>query len=464
MTQTGRATATTTVTNAVAGYERRRISGWGRTAGIVAEVGTPDSFAAVSEMVAAADLIVARGLGRSYGDAAQTSGGLVVDMTRLDRVVSFDPATGITEVEAGTSLDHLMEVFLPQGWFVPVTPGTRFVTVGGAIASDIHGKNHHADGSFGNHVVDFDIVTGDGTTHTVSPSTEPDLFWATVGGMGLTGIVTRARIRLQSVETSLLLAVTERANNLDALMTKMATIDAKARYSVAWVDCLAKGSAFGRGLLTYGGHATAAQVPRDRDKDLFERPPTIQVPVNFPRQSLNRLSVKVFNELWFRKVPKDAKPTLQTVPQFFHPLDFVGQWNRIYGAPGFIQYQFVVPDGNEELVRRAIRDIAAIGGASFLAVLKRFGETNDAPLSFPIKGWTLALDLPANLPGLGHLLDRLDEAVLVAGGRIYLSKDSRVRPAMIPQMYPRLPRWQQVREQFDPERKFQSDLARRLGL
>lgn len=450
----------------VTARERRVISGWGRTSRLNADVATPESTDSVAELITGSPAIVARGLGRAYGDAAQVSAGTVVDMTRLDRIRSFDPATGIVDVEAGVSLDHLMRVFVPQGWFVPVTPGTRFVTIGGAIASDIHGKNHHKVGSFGQHVTSLDIVTGDGVARTVSPQPGglAELFWATVGGMGLTGIVTGARVRLQAIESAKIMSTTMRVRNLDHLMETMLRVDTQTSYSVAWVDCLAKGGSFGRGLLTYGDHATAAEVGSRKSRWEFGGGILPDVPMDFPSWSLNRLSVRAFNELWFRKMPKIAKPHLESIPAFFHPLDAVGDWNRVYGPGGFIQYQFVVPDGRADVVSAAIEALGAIGAPSFLAVLKRFGPGNEAPLSFPQAGWTLALDIPARLDGLGRTLDRLDAEVAEAGGRIYLSKDSRLRPELLDAMYPRLREWQDVRAGFDPDSRFGSDLSARLGM
>lgn len=451
--------------NVVIGTERKVISGWGRTSKLTADVATPESLAAVESLLAnGSQHVLARGLGRAYGDAAQLSGGLVIDMTRLDRILSFDPATGVAEVEAGVSLDHLMRVLIPKGWFVPVTPGTRFVTVGGAIASDIHGKNHHHDGSFGSHVLGFDIITGDGVARSVTAEQNPALFWATIGGMGLTGVVISARVQMIPVESAKMMATTMRTPNLDALMATMQEVDKRSRYSVAWVDCLARGASFGRGLITYGDHASATELGYRADRWTFGGAALADIPIEFPRIALNRLTVAAFNELWFRKIPKQAHAHLESIPMFFHPLDGVSQWNRVYGTSGFIQYQFVVPDDQANIVRRAIKAIGGIGGASFLAVLKRFGPANQAPLSFPAQGWTLALDIPAALDGLGRTLDQLDEEVAAAGGRVYLSKDSRLRPDLLSVMYPRLGEWQAIRASFDPNHRFGSDLASRLGM
>ncbi|MGB3040842.1 MAG: FAD-binding oxidoreductase [Candidatus Nanopelagicales bacterium] len=450
---------------AVTGHSRRLIAGWGRTAPVTSDVVVPEDYRNVADVVGQAEgSVIARGLGRSYGDAAQVAGGTTIDLTRCDRILGFDATTGVVDVEAGVSIDHLIRTFVPKGWFVPVTPGTRYVTVGGAIASDVHGKNHHAVGSFGQHVVDLTVVTGAGTVLNCSPESEPELFWATVAGMGLTGVITRARVQLQPIESSLIKATNERAANLDDVMSRMMEIDKSVPYTVAWVDSLAKGSRFGRGLISHGDHAVAADTPGRADPLAMSISDPVAFPINLPSRSLNKLSLAAFNELWFRKTPKTAAAQLTSMASFFHPLDMVGDWNRIYGAPGFLQYQFVVPDSGSELIGRALRTIAATGGVSFLTVLKRFGPGNQAPLSFPMTGWTLALDIPARVAGLGRVLDRLDEEVADAGGRIYFTKDSRLRPDLVDKMYPQLRQWQAVRDRYDPSRRMQSDLATRLGI
>jgi decaprenylphospho-beta-D-ribofuranose 2-oxidase len=388
----------------------------------------------------------------------------VVDMTTRDRVLSVDTATALVEVEAGVSLDHLMQVLLPLGLFVPVTPGTRQVTVGGAIAADIHGKNHHVDGSFGSHVVAMDLLCADGTIRQLTPASE--LFWATVGGMGLTGLVLRATLRMKKVESAHCLVDTERCTDLDDLLGRMAEGDHRYTYSVAWIDCLARGSSLGRSVLTRGWSATLEQLPhRLRDHPLDFRPRQLAVaPPVFPSGLLNRATVAAFNETWYRKAPRERRGEIQGIAAFFHPLDAVAHWNRIYGPRGFLQYQFVVPFGAEDTLRRCLEMLSEAGQASFLAVLKRFGPPSPGHLSFPTPGWTLALDVPIGAGILGGLLDRLDEEVLAAGGREYLAKDSRLPASAIARMYPRLDEWRDVRRAADPDGVFTSDLARRLGL
>jgi decaprenylphospho-beta-D-ribofuranose 2-oxidase len=407
---------------------------------------------------------LARGLGRSYGDAAQASGG---DLIRLvDGGIDLDVSTGVVTVDAGTSLDELLRVSVPAGWFVPVTPGPRFVTVGGAIAADVHGKNHHRDGSFGGWVESFDMVLASGELVSVSPVSDPGLFWATVGGMGLTGVIVSARVRMIPVETSRMLVSTRRFGDLDSLMASMTERDDAFRYSVAWVDATVSGRRLGRGVVTWGEHATRDALSGRAGREPLSYAPSQRVGVPGVVGSVGvvrRWNAAAFSEAWFRKAPVSRDGEVQSIPAFFHPLDGVADWNRVYGRRGFVQYQFVVPDTAVDTVRQVLERVVVSKPADFLNVLKRFGAAGDGMLSFPMPGWTLTVDLPV-VDGLGALLHELDDMVLSAGGRVYLAKDAHTTPAMIAAGYPRLAEWRSVRDRVDPTRVFQSDLARRLAL
>ncbi|WP_405618222.1 FAD-binding protein [Streptomyces sp. NBC_00076] len=444
------------------------VTGWGRTAPTAARLIRPRTYeeAAAAVRDCGARGGIPRGLGRAYGDAAQNAGGTVFDMTGLDRVHVIDASSGIVLCDAGVSLHRLMEVLLPLGWFVPVTPGTRYVTVGGAIGADIHGKNHHVAGSFSRHVLSLELLTADGEVRTVARGTP--LFDATTGGMGLTGVILTATVRLQPVETSLMSVDTERARDLDDLMARLTATDHHYRYSVAWIDLLARGAATGRAVLTRGDHAPLEALPKStrarRQPPPFRTARLPAAPAFLPEGLLSRTTVGLFNELWYRKAPRARTGELQRISRFFHPLDGVPHWNRIYGRGGFVQYQFVVGHGQEDAVRRIVRRVSGRRCPSFLAVLKRFGDADPGWLSFPVPGWTLALDIPAGLPGLGAFLDELDEEVAAAGGRVYLAKDSRLRPELLGAMYPRLDDFRALRAELDPRAVFTSDLSRRLAL
>jgi decaprenylphospho-beta-D-ribofuranose 2-oxidase len=409
--------------------------------------------------------VIARGLGRCYGDAAQNAGGAVVDATGLDAIVAFDPVSGLVTAQAGLSLDALMRAVVPKGWFVPVTPGTRFVTVGGALAADIHGKNHHVDGSFASHVLSLTLATPT-DLRTVTPSGEPELFWATAGGMGLTGVIVDVTFQLIPVATSFMRVDTERCADLDDVMARMESGDHLYRYSVAWVDCLVGGRSLGRAVLTRGDHASMDDVRSDQRATASEFDPRIRVeaPPLVPSGLVNGLTVRALNEAWFRRAPRRRLGGIESMAFFFHPLDVIGGWNRMYGPRGFLQYQFAVPFAASGVVRLAIERLSSAGIGTCLAVLKRFGPGDAGPLSFPTEGWTLALDMPVGRRDLGDLLDDLDVAVAESGGRVYLAKDSRLQPSLLAAMYPRLEDWRAVRRRVDPTGVFTSDLARRLDL
>jgi decaprenylphospho-beta-D-ribofuranose 2-oxidase len=448
------------------------LTGWGRIAPSTAELAEPATDAdARSALLRAAGGagwggVIPRGLGRSYNNAAQSAGGLVLSTARLNQIISLDPATGVAVCEAGTSLEQLMVAGLPNGWFVPVSPGTRQVTVGGAIAADVHGKNHHVAGSFARYVRELSLLLPSGELKTVLPDRDPELFWATAGGMGLTGLITRAAVQLKKVDTSLVKVDTVRTADIDETMRELAEHDAKYGYTVAWSDSLATGAGLGRSVITSGDFAAVGDLPASlRDKRFdFDPRARMGAPDVFPPGLLNRRTIRLANELWYRKAPRRREGELQTIGQFFHPLDGIRNWNRVYGPGGFRQYQYVLPFGQEAAVRRSFEMVSALPAPSFVTVLKRFGDADPGFLSFPQPGWTLALDFPARTPALLPLLDRLDRLVMEHGGRVYLAKDSHVARRAFEAMYPRVEEFRKIRAEIDPDGILASDLSRRLGL
>jgi decaprenylphospho-beta-D-ribofuranose 2-oxidase len=443
------------------------LTGWGRIAPTTATLAEPADPQAVAELLnGTPGPVIPRGLGRAYNNAAQSAGGTVLSTARLARILSLDPGTWIVTAEAGVSLEDLMVAGLPHGWFVPVSPGTRQVTLGGAIAADVHGKNHHVAGSFAGHVLSFDLVLPSGQSRTYSPSRDSRLFWATAGGMGLTGLITQATIQLKRVATSRLKVDTVRAADIDETMAVLAEHDQKYGYTVAWSDSTARGKALGRSVITSGDFAAVDDLPAaDRGQSFaFDPRARLGAPDIFPSGLLNRYTIALANEVWYRKAPRSREGEIQTIGQFFHPLDGIRNWNRVYGPKGFRQYQYVMPFGAEDAVRKSFEMGSAAHAPSFVTVLKRFGAGNAGLLSFPMPGWTLALDFPGGTPGLSQLCDALDRLVVDNGGRVYLAKDSRVSPGMLEQMYPRLAEFRAIRAEVDPNGVFASDLSRRLGI
>jgi decaprenylphospho-beta-D-ribofuranose 2-oxidase len=449
--------------------QRRSLSGWARTAPSTAEVlSTPDiDVIAAAVTDAGARGVIARGLGRSYGDPAQNAGGLVIDMTALRRIHSIDATSDLAVLDSGVNLDQLMRAALPFGLWVPVLPGTRQVTVGGAIASDIHGKNHHSAGSFGNHVVSMDLLTADGQVRTLTPGGEQSaLFWATVGGMGLTGIIVAATIRLKPTESAYFIVDSDRTAGFEETLELFSDgSDAGYDYSMAWFDAISTGDKMGRAVFSRGSLATAEQLPAKLAAHplKFDAPQLVTLPDVFPNGLANKLTFSALGEVWYRKAPKRGRGLVQNLTTFYHPLDMFGEWNRAYGSKGFLQYQFIVPFAARSELRQIVQRISASGHVSFLNVLKRMGDANQAPLSFPRAGWTITVDFPITA-GLREFCNELDQRVLDAAGRLYLAKESRTTPQTFAAMYPRLDEWRQVRRSVDPQDIFVSDMARRLEL
>jgi FAD/FMN-containing dehydrogenase len=442
------------------------LSGWGRYPVETCRVFRPEKRSAIAEILSDGSSVsyIARGLGRSYGDAALNRDGGVVSMVRLNRFLSFDSETGVLDCEAGISFEEIIRTFLPRGYFLPVTPGTKFVTLGGAIASDVHGKNHHRVGTISRFILGLRLLTSGGEILTCSPEENADVFWATVGGIGLTGLILSARIRLQPVETSYVLVDYKKVPNVEEALVAMDASDHLYEYSVAWIDCLATGSALGRSVLMRGNPARRDDLPSRLDPPLsIPRGRRWAVPLDFPSWVLNGVTVRAFNAAFYNKhTDRSGHPV--DYDSYFYPLDSIRKWNRMYGRRGFVQYQVVIPHSSS---RAGLIDLlerfSASGRVSFLAVLKRFGSQNRAPLSFPLDGYTLSLDLPVQ-EGLGGFLRQMDHVVLRYGGRLYLAKDAVMTAESFAAMYPDLEKFLRTREQLDPEHRLSSSLARRVGI
>jgi decaprenylphospho-beta-D-ribofuranose 2-oxidase len=448
-------------------FPQQQLSGWGRFPTTRTQLARPEQLHALPELVRGHRHVIARGLGRSYGDAAVSEDGITLLLERLNRFLSFDPETGEACCEAGVTIEDLLNHLLPRGFFPPVTPGTKYVTLGGALAADVHGKNHHKDGSFSRHVQWFNLLTAGGEIVRCSRGERPDLFWATLGGMGLTGIITDVSFRMKRVKSGYVAVDYEQAPDIDTVLERFESTDQHYTHSVAWIDCLTRGPHLGRSILMRGNWAEVERLPHP----LAEQPLSIRsgkpvsVPFDAPRFLLNPLSVRLFNSVFYHR-HRTSPGVLVPYEPFFYPLDRIRHWNRLYGSRGFLQYQCVLPfAGGREGMIRMLELLSSEGHASFLAVLKRFGDVEpEQLLSFPRPGYTLAVDLPRNGDRQDTLLENLDRVVLEAGGRVYLAKDARLGAESFRAMYPELPRWLEIKRQIDPERRFTSSLSDRLGL
>jgi decaprenylphospho-beta-D-ribofuranose 2-oxidase len=434
-------------------WKTATFSGWGRLPYGASEAARPERMAQLRAAMTGrgAGTVIARGLGRSYGDCAVNEGGRLVLTERLDRLVSFDAESGDVVVEAGISLRSLLDIFLPRGFIVPVCPGTAFVTVGGAIANDVHGKNHEKDGAFGQHVRWFELMLPSGDVVRVSRDSDPALFDATVGGIGLTGVIVTACLRLTRVPSNALIVRERPVPDLDALLAKLHE-EASATYSVAWFDALAGGGNLGRGIVeTATVSPTSIQVKTRKAKTLPITPPSLM---------LNPLSVRAFNALYRARMPTHGRESLRGYDQFMFPLDSLQGWNRMYGKPGFRQFQSIVPAAT---LVPLLERIGTSRAGSFLAVLKAMGPAGPGMLSFPMTGYVVALDFP-NKPGVVELLGDLERITLEHGGRVYLAKDSCLSPQGFAAMYSRLPEFLDVLERVDPKRRLGSTMSRRLAI
>lgn len=443
------------------------LSGWGNYPRERCRTHSIDSWRDVENVVQSSNTpnVIPRGLGRSYGDSTLTQDGVVLRMGHLNRFLAFDSETGILECEAGVSFAEIIETFLPQGWFLPTTPGTKFVTLGGAIAADVHGKNHHIDGSFGNFVNRLTLLLADGSIIDCTRDNDPDLFWATIGGMGLTGVILSAQIRLSRVETAYCDVTYRRTQNLESTLEMFTATHQSYRYSVSWIDCLATGTSLGRGVVMLGNDAPAAALPPKLAAAPLALPRrrAKTIPFDFPSLALNSWSIKAFNTLYYAK-NRDRREFVD-FNSFFYPLDGINHWNRIYGKRGFVQYQALFPTETAHVgLHQLLERIARSRQASFLAVIKGSGPATPGMLSYLFPGITLALDFPNRGKATRDLFEKLDEIVLEHSGRLYLAKDALTSAGTFARMYPRLAEFQRVKERVDPHNRFVSSQARRLGI
>ena len=445
------------------------IHGWGKTNTVGVYIQTPKNLEEIKDIIKKSkrESVLARGLGRSYGDSAQLEKGTILKLTEFKQIKLNKERSELT-VGAGVSFDEILKYIVPLGFFLPVVPGTKFITLGGAIASDVHGKNHHKDGSFGNFLKRVLILNSSSEIIEIGPNhpfskDEIEMFWATVGGLGLTGIIIEATFSLKKISTSFMKVHTMRCNNIDSMMRKMIETDEEYEYSVAWIDSLNKNI---RGILTCANHATQNEVNNKKinEKLIYKNKNSFNMHSFFNINLINNLSVKLFNELWFRKAHKKNKNEIQTISKFFHPLDGLQNWNKLYGKKGFYQYQFVVPDESKGLIKKLIKELKQNNIPSFLCVLKRLGEGNNAMLSFPIKGWTLSLDFPSSNPKILPFLEKYDDLIQKAGGKIYLAKDARLSPKIFRKIYSRIIEWNNIRAKMDKNNLFQSDISKRLKI
>jgi FAD/FMN-containing dehydrogenase len=402
--------------------------------------------------------LLAYGLGRSYGDVCLNDGGILLHTRQLDKFIDFNPENGLLRCEAGVSLAEILHYFVPRGWFLPTTPGTKFVTVGGAIANDVHGKNHHRAGTFGRHITQFELLTSDQQRRICSPSQNAELYAATIGGLGLTGLITWAEFKLRRIQHWAIQQQLVKFRNLEEFFQISAESDVSYEYTMAWVDCTAKGNSLGRGLFFRGNHVEPDHLEQLKNFKLPDSKRTKTMPFDMPAFVLNPLAVKAFNFAYYHKQRRKIVNNFVDYDQFFYPLDAILEWNRLYGQAGFLQYQFVVPYDNHESIQQILHIIAKSGLSSFLAVLKTFGNIESpGMLSFPRRGVTLALDFPIRGEQTFLLLEQLDTKVKQAGGVVYACKDARLSPHYFQAYYPQ---WKEFMRYIDPH--FSSSFWRRV--
>ena len=440
---------------------KKRIANWGNYPEIQSDERGFTIEDQISDVLLHNDGVIARGNGRCYGDASLAPH--TISTLKYDKVLFFDTVNGIFECQAGLTLDKILDIIVPQGWFLPVTPGTKYITVGGAVASDVHGKNHHVDGAFSAHVLEMKLLLANGETVICSANENADLFWATCGGMGLTGVITQVKFDLKRIESSYIKQKQIKARNLEEVIELFDTYK-HYTYSVAWIDCLQKGKDFGRSILILGEHAGTADLSEKQKADPLQLPKKKQItfPFNLPSFVLNKFTVKAFNFLYYGKNFKREINNVVSYEPFFYPLDAILHWNRGYGKKGFVQYQFVLPLESKQGLIEILQRISDEGLGSFLAVLKIFGKQNDL-ISFPTEGYTLALDFPVR-KSLFKFLDELDEIVLKYNGRLYLSKDARMNADIFWRSYSNAKQFQEIVNRYNPDKRIHSIQSSRLNI
>jgi FAD/FMN-containing dehydrogenase len=444
-------------------FDEIELSGFGKHPKAKCRVTRPAGIEELKEYLKEGAMI-GRGLGRSYGDASISNNGFVAESILMNRFLSFDESTGVLRCESGVTYKDLLDTFVLRGWFPSVTPGTKFVTMGGAIASDVHGKNHHKDGSFSSFVRSFKILTASGDILECSRENNSDLFWATVGGMGLTGFILESEIQLKKIDSPYISSKAVKLRNISELFDKFEQYDGEYLYSVAWMDIVATGKKYGRNVLLLGNHSSLDELPlslkqRSAGKYIEKK---ISVPFEIPFSTLNKVTISLFNSIYYMSARN--RENYQHYDKYFYPLDSILNWNHIYSKSGLIQYQLNIPeDRGKEAVDKILHKVVAFGGGSFLAVLKKMGN-QEGILSFPFKGYTLSMDFPVK-KGVIEMCRQLDEIVLDYGGRTYLTKDSILDEATFKKMYKGLwEKWMDIKNKYDPQNKFTSNLARRIGL
>ena len=441
--------------------DKTELATWGNTSTSESYLREPDSILDLSEMLKSIGDkgCIARGFGRSYGDQPLNSDGDVIRPPSASKKLENLSSNGIATVKSSMTFAELLNQVVPLGWYMPVVPGTSYITIGGAIAADIHGKNHYRKSSIADHVESMTLMLADGDTIHCSKTEESSIFWTTIGGLGLTGVILEATIQLIRIQSSSVLVDRKSFKNFTELFETMKSQIDKADYSVAWLDLASKGNP-GRGILETANH----QELDEGSQFSYETKPLLALPRCMPGGLLRPSTIKKYNSLRFLLADKEKSLKENELSAFMHPLDKVRNWNRLYGKTGVIQWQVAVPEVSEHVLFDIIDSIHKAEAPAFLVVLKKLGPANQAPLSFPMEGWTLAVDFPAKHQEIHDCLDALDQEIVNVGGRIYLAKDARLNPDLIPKMYPRIDEWKSIRQNIDPNNRWQSDFSRRLDL